>query len=313
MGLFDSISGGASKLWSNSPAGYGLQKIMKIGEKDGINSGNDMYKALMSDADRNTANQSLRDLLAYQGDENTLDPTKSSAYATKQVMESPLLSQLFGKDGTLSRTTAEEQNLASRGYSLQPKDYEAYGQGMGNIARNFDSAEGNLAQALAARGLSNSGIANKSFAISQGNKLEQLGQLQRQIANDRIQTNIARLGQTRQFLNTLGAQAQNAVQDQFGRQLASENARFGQTQSKANAGLSWLGQGNQALADYQTQANSQWAQNRATEREGLGGQLTAGFLSTARAAPGAAANKAMGSNSFNSSGATTGAEAGGYR
>lgn len=137
--------------------------------------------------------------------------------AAQQVGSDPILGQLYGSQGTLSRTVGEEQNLASRGYSLQPEDYEAYGQASGSIARMFGSQEKGLAQSLSARGLSSSGVAGQQFSGMYGNKQEQLGQLQTQIAQNRMKMNMDRLGQTRQFLSSMGAQSQNAIQNQYSR------------------------------------------------------------------------------------------------
>lgn len=140
-----------------------------------------------------------------QGIDNTY------ANSTGQVQNNPILGQLFGPQGTMGRTAQDEQNLASRGYSLQPEDYEAYGQASGNIARMFGQSEQGLAQDLANRGLSNSGVAGQQFSGLFGNKQEQLAQLQTQIAQRRMDMNNQRLAQTRQFLGQLGAQAQGAI------------------------------------------------------------------------------------------------------
>lgn len=176
--------------------------------------------------------------------------------ANKNVRESALLSNIFGQGGTMDRTGAEEQQLASRGYSLQPEDYEAYGQASGNIARMFGQQEQNLAQALASRGLSNSTVAGREFSGVMGNKAEQLAGLQRQIANDRMNKNMERLGQTRQFLLGLGNQAQGAL----GQALGAQQQGFSQEQARANAAMDYL-------RAQQGQSNENLAQEKATEHE----------------------------------------------
>jgi hypothetical protein len=215
------------------------------------------------------------------------DSVSGSRFATDQVQNNAILGGLFGKDGTMNRTIDEEKNLASRGYSLQPEDYEAYGQASGDIARQFGEQEASLAQALAARGLSTSGSANTAFANSQGNKLERLGAMQRQIANDRMKMNMERLGQTRQFLSQLGGQAQNAIQDQFGRQMGGRQ----QTQAELKQSFDSRSQ-QQQLA--QAQADKNMQQRMATE-SGPGWQKLAGAgLQIGGAAAGGAFGGPMG-------------------
>lgn len=149
-------------------------------------------------------------------------PLAGSMVASEQVRNDPLSSGLLGEGGALDRSLAEEKDLSSRGYSLQPEDYEAYGQGSGNIARMFGTQEQSLSQSLANRGLSaaGSGVANQQFSGLQGNKFEQLGQLQRQIADDRMTKNMQRLEQTRNFASSLGTLGQNALNSQYNRNLS---------------------------------------------------------------------------------------------
>lgn len=144
--------------------------------------------------------------------------TRGSQQSRSEVMADPTLAKYFGEDtealrGDIGNIRSEERDLATRGYGLQQEDKEAYGQASGDIARQFGRAEGGLAQALAARGLSQSGSANRAFMGSQGNKLEQLAGLQRKIADDRVKTNMQRLANTRQFQTQLmGQQAQTMGQ-----------------------------------------------------------------------------------------------------
>jgi hypothetical protein len=262
----------------------GLFDILGFSKKEGKDAGNPF---VTNEEDRARAAQATQDLLKYQGSNAALDPLESSRIATDEVANNDILGGLFGQGGTMGRTIGEEQNLASRGYSLQPEDYEAYGQGSGNIAREFDASEGGLAQALANRGLSNSGVANQAFVTSQGNKLEQLAGLQRKIADDRMKSNLARLSQTRSFLSQLGQQGQNAIQDQYGRQAGSERDRFNQQVSKANAGQN-------LLSAQAGQGNINLQQQMATESSGIGGALGRGLSGAVEAAPGAALSSVLG-------------------
>jgi hypothetical protein len=164
-------------------------------------------------------------------------PIAGSMVASEQVRNDPLSKGLLGEGGALERALAEEKDLASRGYSLQPEDYEAYGQASGNIARMFGQQENSLAQALANRGLSaaGSGVANQQFSGLMGNKFEQLAQSQRQIADDRMKRNLERLTQTRDFTSRLGSLGQDALNSQFNRNLAGQDSR--QANLRGAAGL----------------------------------------------------------------------------
>lgn len=222
-------------------------------------SGRDAGNSLgLNATDQAQAQGQLGHLLNYQGSSAALDPIQSSKTATSEVQNNDILGQLYGKGGTLDQTNKQEQDLATRGFSLKPEDYEAYGQGSDQIARNFGGQEQGLAQALSDRGLSNSGSAATSFTGLQGNKMEQLGQMQRQIANDRMKSNMDRLGQTRSFLSQMGQQAGNEIQNQFGRQQSAEGMNFGEEQAKNNAAY-------QRLSGEQNQANVNMAQRQGSE------------------------------------------------
>jgi hypothetical protein len=228
------------------------------GKKD---SGRDTGNALNMTAEQEAqAKAQLGNLLSYQADPNIVDPIKGSQTATRQVMDSPLLGQIFGEQGTMARTGKEEQDLASRGYSLKPEDYEAYGQASDQMARQFGQQESGLAAALANRGMSNSGVAGQAYSGLQGNKMERLGQMQRQIANDRMQKNMERLGQTRSFLSNLTGQAGQQVQNQFGRQMEGEKQQFGELEAKNNAALNRMGA-------QQKQSNEQMKQRQGSEQQ----------------------------------------------
>lgn len=168
---------------------------------------------------------------------DSIERSRNNNYgnATNQVQQSPLLSSLFGSGGAMERANAEEQNLASQGFQLTPEDHTAYGQASGNIARLFGAQEQSLAQALADRGLSNSGVAGQQFSGLYGNKNEQLANLQTEIAQKRMQMNQERLNSTRNFLSQMGNQAQNAV----GQAFDITNQR---NQNEYNMGMKYMGE-----------------------------------------------------------------------
>lgn len=179
------------------------------------------------------------------------NPESATQVATGQVQSNPMLSGVFGQGGTMDRTNKEEQDLASRGFSLKPEDYEAYGQASGDIARQFGQSDQSMAQALSDRGLSNSGAAGAAFTGSQGNKMEQLAGIQRKIANDRMNMNMQRLGQTRNFLSGLNQQAGNEIGNQFGRNIQG-NQQFLNNSAAAQGMLGNMqGQDNEALGQRQ--------------------------------------------------------------
>lgn len=264
MGLFDAVDST-------------LGKALGVGAKPGTNAGNAFGNA----ANQAGSQQAISDALGYQGSKDALDPLQSSRTATSEVQNNGILGQLYGEGGQLGQATQEETQLANAGYALQPQDYTAYGQASGDLTRQFGASDNNLAAALADRGLSGSGAAGTAFTTSQGNKQEQLAGLQRQIADNRMQSNMARLNQTRNYISQLGAQGASAIQGQYGRQLGSEQQRYGETMGKAGLGQSYLGAG-------QEQANQNFNQTNATASGGLGGALGRGFLSGAQAQSGGA-------------------------
>lgn len=195
---------------------------------------------------------SLQDALAAAGngmdksgqqsaiwDKFQTDGVTGSKLASQQVQSNPILGKIFGQGGLQDRTLQEEQDLSKRGYSLQPEDYEAYGQASGQLANLFGQQEQGLAQSLADRGLASSsnGAAAAGYAGLQGNKFEQLAGLQRNIADNRMQMNLQRLTQTRQMLNQMTDQGTKAINDQYGRQLSGVQEQFGERKATADRDL----------------------------------------------------------------------------
>lgn len=190
-------------------------------------------------------NAQMRELLAN-------DPLAGTKLATEQLQGNKLLAPLFGEGGTLSRVNDEEKQLASEGYQLKPEDMQAYGQASGNIARLFGQQENDLTNQLAQRGLAAapSGAAGVGFSGLLGNKYEQLAKAQTDIADKRMQNNLARLGQTRQFLSGLSQQAGQELNNQYNRQ--QQGANLSRQAQEAQAGL----QMNQNNAQNQSAATS---------------------------------------------------------
>jgi len=212
--------------------------------------------------------QQLSDAMA----KGFLSEAPTSAGAETAVTQSPIFGQLYGQGGTLGRTTAEEQQLASQGFNLTPEDRTAYGQISGDISRQFGESGQSLAQALADRGLSSSGVAGKEFSGLEGNKQEQLAQLQQQIANNRYQMNLQRLGQTRNFLSQLGSGAQQAIQGEYGRELDTQTARQNQAKNIQNY---FGGVYNQALGQRATETPSDLAAGLSGSISGLKAGMSA--------------------------------------
>jgi hypothetical protein len=199
-----------------------------------------------------------------------------SKLATDQVQSNPILGQLFGQDGALSRSVGTEKNLQSQGFKLQPQDGEAYGQASGNIARMFGQGSANLSQDLASRGLAAapSGAAGAEFSGLQGNRTEQLAQAQMNIANQRMNNTMQRIGQQQKFITQLGQQGNTAIGDQYGRNLAGVQNQQGSLNDNIKNS-----QEQQSLQ--QNQANEQFAQQQNTRTpsfwEKMGNAATGGI------------------------------------
>lgn len=277
MGLFDFITGGQDEYYQprafQSQADSDINKMLTAYNRGDITNLLNRYG--MGDA-------SLGQYLAgvpqnYQTEARSMlatDPLTASRLAAEQVQSNPLLGQLYGGEGALTRALSEEQQLAQRGYSLQPEDYEAYGQASDDLARMFGAQEQGLAQSLAARGLggAQSGAAIQNFAGMYGNKAEQLARAQKDIAQRRMETNLQRLGQTRNYAMGLGQGAQQALRDQYNMQQQGANRRLGIAESQRNADISRF-MGEEGLR----QASMQ--DKRAAQSPGLFGAIQSGILS----------------------------------
>lgn len=180
-------------------------------------------------------------------------PLSGSVLASQQVQNDPIMGQLFGKGGQLSSEVGEYgkqsgllDKLQNQGYQLTPEDQTLYGQASGNIARQFGQQGNQMANDLASRGLSASGAAGAQFSGLAGNQNEQLAQAQQQIMQQRFQNTMNQIGQTQQFMSSLGNNiggmgqlGAGAINQQYGRQL--QGAQLPAQQIAQTAGLQ-LGQ-----------------------------------------------------------------------
>lgn len=226
---------------------------------------------------------------AAAADMLAMSPVASQKFATEQVQNNPILGKLFGKGGAMDRADLEEQDLAKRGYSLKPEDYEAYGQASGDIARLFGQQEQNTAADLASRGLAAapSGAAGVAYSGLQGNKNEQLAKAQTDIAQKRMQMNLDRLNATRSYLGGLGSLGEKSIMDTRSQNLAGVGQKQGFMKDTAAQGLgSWGAQNSANLASMQNKQGQKTL--------GLGDYLGAGIGKLAYNAPSQGAKAAAG-------------------
>ncbi len=229
---------------------------------DNTLAGNAGYQGLNSDAaaQNDPALQAAMDQAAQSGDLSSVlatgagargasvDPRLGSVLAAKQVQDNPLSAGYFGKGGMSDRMLDEEKDLSSRGYSMQPEDNEAYGQASDEIARLGGQEEASLSRALADRGLAAgpNGAAAVGFSGLQGNKFERLAGAQRKIAGDRMKSNQERLTAVRNQSMQMGKQGQDALNDQYTRNLQGIQDRRKGFESAEAAGVDMQNQNNQS-------------------------------------------------------------------
>lgn len=215
--------------------------------------------------------------------------------ADKGVQESALTKDLYGEGGLQSQLASEGKDLASRGFSLQQPDHEAYGQVSGDVSRLFGQQEQAASQSLARRGLASagSGAAGATFSGLAGNKNEMLAAAQTQIAQKRMADTQQRLQQNRQMQQSLGVQgagmARNRYSDKGNALMDSVNVENMQNT-----------QNRQARAD-------QEAAYKPGLFETIGSGLQSGIGGLASAAPGMLAGGMMGGGAAGAAPASRGA------
>lgn len=234
------------------------------------------------------------------------DPTTGSIAATEQVRGNDILKGTFGEGGLQDRLLAEEKDLGSRGYSLKPEDYEAYGQASDETARMFGQEESGLANALASRGLAagDSGAAGVGYSGLMGNKSERLASAQRKIANDRMNMNQQRLQAVRSQALQTAQQGASAIQDQYGRNQQGIGAYKDNLKDALTVGQMEQGQENAAFGQREATRGPTLGEvglSLGTRAAGAGlGALTGGLGSAAAGSitggGGAAAGAGMGTD-----------------
>lgn len=174
------------------------------------------------------------------------------AQAAQDINSNSLTS---GLQGQINSTNSQINNLQNSGFALQPQDYQMYGQQAGQITRNMGAQTNNLAQALAARGLSNSGVAGAQFTTAAGSQNEQLANQMMAIQQNRYQQNMQSLQNARNYATQLNSQ----INQDMGQ---NEN----QALARGNAGANYL-------SNYQNQENNALAQYAQTNKPSGTGQL----------------------------------------
>jgi hypothetical protein len=219
----------------------------------------------------------------YQHDIETLmatDPTTASKYAVDRLkQDDPFFNTIADqhkKSAQMLDEDREKMGGAGNEWALNEDDFKAYGQESDQIARLFGSQEQSLAQALADRGLAEapSGQAGAAFSGLLGNKNEQLARAQHNIVQNRIKTARDQINQRAQLnaqvMGQAGAQGENAISNQYQRQMGSQNQGFNQQ-------MQVIGADQKQQQMDQDQANAAFEQRQQTaEDSGLGSIVGAG-------------------------------------
>lgn len=258
----DTLNLGGEYAWD--PKAMKALQQYGLGDRDlssALEAGN---KSFTGDNDANNGRRML-------GFEQALatGPLTGSKLATEQVQSNPILGGLYGKGGQLSQVQDLLSGLYKQGFNLTPEDKTMYGQMSGDIARQFGQQGNQAANDLASRGLSSSGAAGATFSGLAGNQNEQLAKAQQAIAQQRYQNTMGQIGQYQNFVNSMGANANNAIQGQFGRQLAGVQNQQGNLQ--AAAGLT--NQANQMANQHEMEA---FKENQANKPKNVMDFWTAG-------------------------------------
>jgi Zn finger protein HypA/HybF involved in hydrogenase expression len=177
--------------------------------------------------------------LSGQSQQAALGDLATSAVSGNQVANQQaqqMYGQAFGQNGALSQAYGQLNNLNNQGYSLQPQDYDAMGQGSNNIARQYGASGQSLANSLSMRGFGagQSGASGAAFSGLQGSQNEALGQMQQQIANNRMQQNMQRISQTQQFIGNMQGLNQQATNSAFQNSLSGTQANNNMLSAAAN-------------------------------------------------------------------------------
>jgi hypothetical protein len=273
--------------------GAGISQVLGGGrsEQDYLNDAYGAYDASHSKPQEMDENAFMNLL--------STDPASAQTYIQDRLMNDEMTKGLFGKGGLQDQSQADyskQSNIAQGKEKLGEDDMGLYGQLSGNIARQFGSQEQGLAQALADRGLASapSGVAAQQFSGLYGNKMEQLAQAQRAVAQQRVDNamqNAQRLGNMSMQLGQLG---QGAMSNMYNRNLAGRQQNMAERASAAGQSLAQQQAQQQAL-------NTQFEQQQATKGPSFGdvlGGIGGGILGAATGPIGAAMGSNIGGSLF---------------
>lgn len=181
------------------------------------------------------------------------NPLTGSKIASSQVQNDPILSSMFGANGTMQDMAGQEKDLLANGFKMNNQDNTAYGQASDNIARMYGQQGNNVMQNLASHGLASgpNGASGVAFSGLQGNQNEQLAQAQMQIAQNRITTNQNMLQQVRGDLLQANQQGQSAINSQFNRNVAGVDNYQNSLKDSLNAAGAGQKQANEAFQQQQ--------------------------------------------------------------
>lgn len=216
------------------------------------------------------------------------DPATARQYATEKLQGDATMQSLFGAGddagrGGLYGNLMNEQgdlagynkNLRETGFTLDESDREAYGQMKGDLTREVGMQEGNIANALASRGLggAGSGAAVAAYAGSAGNKAEQLSRMGRQFTESKYNKTLARLSEGQNAINSARSNIFNLANFREGAIGAQQDRYAGRQAQDYNQMLQNAQQQFARNAAQQGQANQQFDQRQATKGPGIGGIL----------------------------------------
>lgn len=211
--------------------GKGLKKVASIVPATSILTGKGPAAKLLGLEEKQGEFNDQQDLQSYlrTADPN-VDPITGMDRATKYTQENALTKGVFGQGGVQSQLESEGKDLASRGFSLQKDDREAYGQTAGDISRLFGQQENQAAQSLARRGLGagSSGAAGAMYSGLAGNKNEMLAKAQLNIAQKRMADTQQRLLQNRALQSQLAGQGSDLSNRQYQNQVEGRQRRIGE-------------------------------------------------------------------------------------
>lgn len=208
------------------------------------------YSAQMGDVRAGETNAALRDAIMRGGNlpEGTSapmarslaeDPFAGQKLAERSVLDSELGGGVYGDKGLQGSLNKEYQ--AYEGSGLTPETQTELDQAKAQIARQYGSEEGGLAQALASRGLgaAPSGMAVTEFTGLRGNLNEQLAKANLDAAMKKIQMKRDLATQRMNLANQAFGAKNQTFQNQLSGVESTRNAQRGaaSTESAQNQAM----------------------------------------------------------------------------